>query len=450
MNKLKKENERLRNEINLLKQKSGENEKKGLLFKSKFEWVYTHSNRSSSICSESDEIFLDEFSALKYLFQQFRMNLDKNWKEFDLDAYNEDMERHLEQAGWGNASLDHNFVAMGTITAFDPNDDQLVCSPISLKYEELKKGALWLELEVDALKNLRDDFLQLFESQKFADEEIKGIKFHSTWVEKRLSVSSKTLKKKLSAVSKKDLKTFFKWLYTGWIHVPQGFDDYFQKENHIKKIRKIIVPILKKFKLKGMETQNKWMKDLEELYLSRKDSAEFNIVLKKKNKEEKNKKTGKSKRKKNKKNKKEEEEENTLENKETQGKNKFPIHKFILLARSGLYRSYFSSIKATTGNNISDYSLHSNKFWEYFIQFLYLGKVPNQKNMKIYQEIIDTNDYYQLSNETILTKMFKKHKKWKHFLNQQTIKKTKKVSDEFCSKFSRIEKNDEYLQITNW
>ncbi|KAJ3444574.1 leucine rich repeat family protein [Anaeramoeba flamelloides] len=87
------------------------------------------------------------------------------------------------------------------------------------------------------------------------------------------------------------------------------------------------------------------------------------------------------------------------------------IHKFVLQARSGLFRNLFNTISDMV-SHVHDYTEKSVTSLRVLIRFFYLGKIEFRNNDEIPKLILkdlqDAHDYYMLSNDCKLQHLLKK------------------------------------------
>ncbi|KAJ5075713.1 hypothetical protein M0811_06575 [Anaeramoeba ignava] len=72
-----------------------------------------------------------------------------------------------------------------------------------------------------------------------------------------------------------------------------------------------------------------------------------------------------------------------------------PVHKFILAARSGLYRNMFESVEDSS-NSAPDFSGRTVKSIESLLRFLYTDSVAHISEKDVAVDLIDADEYYQL------------------------------------------------------
>eukprot|EP01156_Anaeramoeba_ignava_P023149 Anaeramoba_ignava/c21354_g1_i1.p1 GENE.c21354_g1_i1~~c21354_g1_i1.p1 ORF type:complete len:222 (+),score=74.40 c21354_g1_i1:208-873(+) len=77
------------------------------------------------------------------------------------------------------------------------------------------------------------------------------------------------------------------------------------------------------------------------------------------------------------------------------------VHKFVLCARSDLYYGMFTSINDSS-NRVKDYSGKSPETFRSLVRFIYLDQIQEPISQKIFLELQDAHDYYQLNENTSL------------------------------------------------
>ncbi|KAJ6238869.1 DNAj [Anaeramoeba flamelloides] len=76
------------------------------------------------------------------------------------------------------------------------------------------------------------------------------------------------------------------------------------------------------------------------------------------------------------------------------------VHLLMLLIRSGVYRDLKRSINDLS-EIITDFSLRSEEFWDFFLHWIYTGKIKNQFwSNQIKNELTGSQEYFQLSEES--------------------------------------------------
>ncbi|KAJ3446912.1 leucine rich repeat family protein [Anaeramoeba flamelloides] len=238
---------------------------------------------------------------------------------------------------------------------------------------------------------LIDDIYQTFNKSSLTDFEIDKVKCHKFWIQNWFNCNANQIKKILiNNFDRNSIKEILFWVYTGLIYNTPLIDT-------VAKIFNIENPFQK-----SMESQ------LEYLYNSIQNSQNLKS-LQNVNKN------------------------NSNDNKNfhcpdykiiTNNHEIIPVHKFILFARSRLFRELFINLNKNENektnknkNNdekIHDYTEKSLTSLNFFIKYLYLGwkgvkNMLNQDNYQlIYNELFDSKKYYQLSKKCKLKKKLEK------------------------------------------
>ncbi|KAJ6231589.1 btb/poz domain-containing protein [Anaeramoeba flamelloides] len=204
---------------------------------------------------------------------------------------------------------------------------------------------------------LSKDLLQLFRSEtNFSDSSVKEVKFHKILVESRIGKPRKHIEQVLNEYPKEQIKDFIEWVYSGKMHTSK---------------QQLIKEICVKFGItdpKHKSLQN----DLLILFKDQ-DSKDFNILVKGDD---------------------DDDDEESYE--------EIPVHKFLLLARSGLFRDMFQNINEKEQfNSVKDYSGKSIESIEVLIEYFYTNTInvtADHDSEFIFEELQDSGEYYQLSN----------------------------------------------------
>ncbi|KAJ5066487.1 ras-related protein rab-13 [Anaeramoeba ignava] len=209
--------------------------------------------------------------------------------------------------------------------------------------------------------SITEDMKKFFERKEFCDFEIEckdeknnqiiKIPIHKFFVQHRLKMDSNQFNNKflkfVTETSKKDVEISLESIYTG---KTENIPNYL---------------IFKEFKLKFTEylgTNYKFgrkelINDLKKL-MNEETSKDFEIIL---------------------------------------GNETIKVHKLILIIRSELYRGMFLSVTEDKSNSVHDYSNKKPETIKTLINFLYTDEIPENLNKKIYQELIECVDYFQLN-----------------------------------------------------
>ncbi|KAJ3426677.1 speckle-type poz protein [Anaeramoeba flamelloides] len=202
------------------------------------------------------------------------------------------------------------------------------------------------------------DFLQFFKSQVDGDVKIGEYLVHQCFIEKRLSRNIEEINKillKKNAFTQKQIYHFLKWIYSG-------------KLNHLPSI----LPIFKKFKIKNVKEID-YMLAFKQLY----EDVESKDFLMKTNNEN-----------------------------ENENEKEIKIHKFILWARCGVYKTMFQNLNENEKNisSITDFTSKSLQSIEMLLKFLYTNDfiLTSNKNANlICDELKDAPEYYQFNENSI-------------------------------------------------
>ncbi|KAJ3441906.1 phospholipase a-2-activating protein [Anaeramoeba flamelloides] len=250
----------------------------------------------------------------------------------------------------------------GNIWCLDLNHKYIVAG-----YE---KSILTINIEDQLQINSNNDFLKLKESQFQTDLIIHEIPVHESILKIRTGKSGYEVKKVLEkSFTKEEAEIFLEWIYG--------------KNLNLKKIEKIA----NAFQIENIQKKS-MQQDLMNAY-NDEDSKDFYIVVKDLENEEYN----------------EEDEEEEEE--------EIPVHKFILIAKCGLFRNFFENVKEET-KKVQDYSGKSIETLDLFIKFLYTSQIEltaDDDPQLIIEELEDAHAYYQLNKFSNLDNLLKKLKR---------------------------------------
>ncbi|KAJ6228623.1 hypothetical protein M0813_08660 [Anaeramoeba flamelloides] len=226
----------------------------------------------------------------------------------------------------------------------------------SLRYDlNTSLSACFFYPKLDMGVSSNSDFLILYETGKFSDYSIKNIKVHKSFLECRLGQRPiKEIEQILENYTEKEINIFLKWVYSSAI------------ENYA-----LIVEICKKLKIEQLYKAN-FNQDLFALYKDD-DSKNFDLIV---NEDQ------------------DEDEENEEGNYE-----EIPVHKYVLYARSGLFRDMFDTIDENS-TSVTDYSGKTVESLEILIKYFYTANIEltaDDDPQLIIEELIDAKEYYQLN-----------------------------------------------------
>ncbi|KAJ6249106.1 btk-binding protein-related [Anaeramoeba flamelloides] len=213
---------------------------------------------------------------------------------------------------------------------------------------------------------ITQDFQNLLDSKKYCDStitvsnEIK-IPIHKLLLELRTGLKVEDINKAFfeNNCTEEEIISFLKWAYYGAFKV-----DTLER--------------LFSFLNLSFPPKNKLNSDLLKLY-GDEDSKDFNILVKVNDEDG------------------EEDDEEAFE--------EIPVHKFLLLARSGLFRAMFENFNEKETNQVKDYSGKSIESLEVLIKYFYtdtLESTADHDSTLIVEELEDSIEYYQLNKHSNL------------------------------------------------
>ncbi|KAJ3451780.1 hypothetical protein M0812_03534 [Anaeramoeba flamelloides] len=205
--------------------------------------------------------------------------------------------------------------------------------------------------------SINSDFELLYSHDLTKDGEINGIKLHKSITQLRLETDFEEAKKLLETnYNNEYIEQFIKWLY----NIP----------NYDKKIAEEICKNFGSFDL-----STKSLMDDCKKYYTMEESKDFLVLIKDTDNED-------------------------DEDQDEEGEYiELPVHKLILLARSGLYREMFQTIQSQT-NQVKDYSGKSIDSLEILFKYFYTEKIEITADIDpvlLIDELSDAVDYFQLS-----------------------------------------------------
>ncbi|KAJ3440169.1 transient receptor potential cation channel subfamily a member [Anaeramoeba flamelloides] len=229
-------------------------------------------------------------------------------------------------------------------------------------------GSSHFKKHLAKFKSYQNDFLNLYRNQIQTDLEINGIKINRLFVETRIGMELD--EKNIQTLEKhpaKYLNWFFEWIYS-------GFETHYSAYK-LKRIKRICYTLgfykqfQSKSRKKGLQT------DLYSLFKNNLES-DFTLII---------------------------------------GEEKLHLHKFVLAARSNLFRELF---KFTSGNEnvdqIHDYTKSGFRSIKIIIKFLYTDKIHLKESDKIdliMDELEYIYDYYQLNENCLFFSLLDSERK---------------------------------------
>ncbi|KAJ6245374.1 btk-binding protein-related [Anaeramoeba flamelloides] len=233
-------------------------------------------------------------------------------------------------------------------------------------------GSNVIFLYLDFKNTLLEDLRILFEHKKFCDCEIgklgSKIPVHKSLLECRTKLTIDQIQNKLfgekSTTNKEQTLIFLKWIYYDEI------SDLEKLEQTFNSLQLTFPP----------SVGNTLEKDIAQLYQDD-DSKDFKILVKIKT----------------------DKEEDLEDDDKELNYEEIPVHKFILLARSGLFRAMFDYVNEKDNTNkVQDYTHKSIESLEILIKYLYTDSIElttNQDPELIVDELSDAVEYYQLNDQ---------------------------------------------------
>ncbi|KAJ6227710.1 claret [Anaeramoeba flamelloides] len=312
----------------------------------------------------------DFFTEIKYFEDKTVVQIDSGYN-YVLTLTSEN-----EIYGWGTFSY-HNQLSQ--------NSDKKPAK-IDLPYLNLSKPISFfcatdrcLIFHCNRFSSLEIDFKNLYESRQFTDYKLKHaynenkISVHKFLIEFRTGRKISEIEKlNQTQIKKDDFVSFLKWIY---------YDD----SSNLQSLKRIFNALNLSYPPK-----NKLKDDLLKLYKDE-DSKDFNILVKDIDDDDDDDE--------------DEDDENFIE---------IPVHKIVLLSRSGLFREMFKNIqKSTETNQVRDYSRKSIESLEILIKYFYTEKIEltaDNDSQLIVEELEDAVEYYQLNKNCDLNVQLNKIK----------------------------------------
>ncbi|KAJ3439575.1 hypothetical protein M0812_15608 [Anaeramoeba flamelloides] len=239
---------------------------------------------------------------------------------------------------------------------------------------QIFSGAYICFLYLDFTNTLLQDLRILFESKKFCDCEIgimgNQIPVHKALIEYRTKLTIDQIQNKLfgekSSINKEQTLSFLRWVYYDEI------SDFEKLEQTFNSLELTFPP----------SVNNTLEKDIAQLYKDD-DSKDFKILVNIVDDQD-------------------EEDKDEGEDKEDNYQ-EIRVHKFILYARSGLFRAMFDNVNEKENTNkVQDYSKKSIESLEILIKYFYTNSIEltaDQDPELIVDELSEVVEYYQLNNQ---------------------------------------------------
>ncbi|KAJ3452816.1 hypothetical protein M0812_04593 [Anaeramoeba flamelloides] len=223
--------------------------------------------------------------------------------------------------------------------------------------------------------SIREDFKSIFESKKYCDSKLmitneKEISVHKKLVELRTNLKIEQIQKIINEknFTKQDMKIFLKWIYIDQIQDTIILEKIFNSLNL------------------SYPPKNKLEMDLLDLYKDQ-DTKDFNILVKIDDNEY------------------DDDNQDDDDVNEEDDFEEIPVHKLILIARSGLFREMFDNIKENS-NSVQDFSGKTIESLEILVKYFYTDEIEltaDDDPELIVEELEDASEYYQLNKHSNLS-----------------------------------------------
>ncbi|KAJ3430469.1 hypothetical protein M0812_23477 [Anaeramoeba flamelloides] len=270
--------------------------------------------------------------------------------------------------GWGENTYYQITTSGSTIRT--PQQINIKDLDLSLEYK-LSCGSYNSLFYVKGMDSLGEDFLKLLEDQEYTDSEIGNLKVHKSFVELRSGKSLKNLKEILeNDFDNEKISLFLKWVYSG-------------SSNYVPKISEI-------FEKLDIDHRKKTIScDMKSLF-NDENGKNYKILVPEEIEDE--------------------DEDSGNEGMEDDNLEEIPVHKFVLAARSGLFRNMFKNVTEET-QSVRDYSGKAIESIEFLIKYLYTGKIEltaDDDPQLIVEDLEDVVEYYQLNPKIRIKNQLKK------------------------------------------
>ncbi|KAJ3444082.1 wd repeat-containing protein [Anaeramoeba flamelloides] len=213
-----------------------------------------------------------------------------------------------------------------------------------------------------------NNFLSFFKNPKFSDFEIFGVPVHKFLIKLRCRKEPKEIKAILeNNFKREEACQFLKWVYGKNFYSPS--------------LVSAVQKIANSFGIQDLKSRS-LQSDLIRAYKDE-NSKDFSLLAK-----------------------------DTDDDEEDDEYEEIKVHKFILLAKCGLFRDFFENTQPKN-NQVKDYSGKSIESVEHFIKYLYFNDLilsGDDDPQLISEELEDAVDYYQLSKNCNLPYCLKKIK----------------------------------------
>ncbi|KAJ6240159.1 btk-binding protein-related [Anaeramoeba flamelloides] len=226
---------------------------------------------------------------------------------------------------------------------------------------------------VDDSDALYEDFYNIYENQILVDCQLPNtdVKVHKTWIECRFKSPYEIIEQRFADLNSDLSKELIEWTYGVKTAISETAVNFL---NSLK-----------------VDPKTSLQDDLERLY-SDEDSKKFAILVKIQDEEE--------------------EDEDEDEEFEDEEFDEIPVHKFVLILKTNLFREMFANVTEES-NSVKDFSGKTPESIEIFIKYLYLNKIEltaDHDPELVFDELQDAIEYYKLNENCNLTKELEKIK----------------------------------------
>ncbi|KAJ3433404.1 btk-binding protein-related [Anaeramoeba flamelloides] len=267
-------------------------------------------------------------------------------------------------------TTEDNKVLCSTSTGGNVTDltSQLPKIPTSQRWEICNKAWDATIFPVDDSNPLYEDFKNIYENQILVDCQLPNtdLKVHKTWIEQRFRNTFQTLEQRFAELNSDLSKELLDWAY--------GIKS-FVSENGVEFLNSI-----------KADPKSTLQNDLNILY-HQEETKNFAILVKIQDEED------------------EDEEEDDEEDEENEFE-EIPVHKFVLILKTNLFREMFVNVTEKS-NSVKDFFEKSPESIEVFIKYLYLNKIEltaDDEPEMIVEELKEAQEYYKLNENSNFTK----------------------------------------------
>ncbi|KAJ3431424.1 btk-binding protein-related [Anaeramoeba flamelloides] len=214
--------------------------------------------------------------------------------------------------------------------------------------------------------DLKQDFINLFMDRKFTDHLfLEKYPIHKILIERRTGLQIdqiETIFKEKLSLTNEDINSFLEWIYVDVITNRELLEKIFNSLN---------------LAFSPNEVEHSLENDLIKLYNDQ-DSTDFTLLSKIED----------------------DDNDGNDDDDDDEQFEEIPVHKFILIARSGLFRDLFENVQEES-SSVKDYSGKSIESIEILIKFFYTNTIlltADHDPQLVVEELEDAVEYYQLND----------------------------------------------------